>query len=131
MKRSLKTIVGIFAVCLSLGIWSVASERYYVGIKRPEGILTVEDYFLRFGEPSFVRMVERDGQSYYEFNGFVDPPWWCLAVPSGPPAYIFDERGKFIEWCADPGDGAPYRRRWPLRSTDEVNVASVKRKFDL
>ena len=76
-------------------------------------------------------MLERDGQSYYEFNGRVDPPWWCLAVPSGAPAYVFDERGQSVEWCGDPGDSPRYRQRWHLKSTTKVEIDVVKRKFGL
>ena len=131
MKRLLKTIIGILAVCLIFLLCQLASEQYYFGTKRADGIAIASDYFRRFGEPSFIRMVERNGQSYYEFNGRVNPPWWCLAVPSAAPTYIFDERGRFIEWCGDPSDNSSYRQRWSLKSTDKIDIADVKRKFGL
>jgi len=129
MKQILKDITLTFALLLALLVYFVASAVYHAGTKSPDGMSNASEYFQRFGEPSFIRMVEREGQTYYEFNGHVDPPWWCLALPSGPPAYIFDERGTFVEWCYDPGDTPSYRRRWPFKSTDHVNVAEVKRKF--
>ena len=131
MKRIFKTIATVLGVLLAFLLYSLASERYYVRTKSPAGITTVSDYFRRFGEPAFVRMAQRDGRSYYEFNGRVDPAWWCLALPSGPPAYIFDERGQFIEWCAEPGDSSRYRQRWRLTSTNEVEVAGIKARFGL
>jgi hypothetical protein len=131
VKRALKTSAGILAIVLTFLLYSWASERYYFATKDPGGILTVSDYFKRFGEPSFVRMLERDGHGYYEFTGRVDQPWWCLSLPSDAPACLFDERGKFVEWCADPRDESSYRKRWSLKSAGKVAVDDIKRKFGL
>ena len=49
--------------------YPVASEIYYHRSISPQGISTVRDFFNRFGEPRRVHMVQRDGQSYYEFTG--------------------------------------------------------------
>jgi hypothetical protein len=131
IKQSLKSIFGVLAVCVAFLAYGFASDSYYIGIKRPDGVLTAADYLRRFGEPRFIRIVERGDRIYYEFNGRINRPWWCLSLPSAAPAYVFDERGTFIDWCWDPGDKSEYRRLWRLKSSDLLEVAEVKRKLGL
>ena len=117
-------------IVLPIAYW-VGSEVYYARSIRPTGVRDVAGYFQRFGEPRSVRLVERDGQSYYEFTG--RGPWPSMLVlvvlPSSLPAYVFDEQGKFVEWSSDPGDQPSYRSRWPLAGADGVDVTVVKEKF--
>jgi hypothetical protein len=113
------------AVIGLLGAYWLCSELYYCHRISPEGVATVQDYFDRFGEPRFVRLIQRDGQTYYEFNGH-PPPAYVIAMPSGPPAYVFDLDGGFVTWCSDPGDKPGYRRSWPLQSTELLDVGLVR-----
>lgn len=89
----------------------------------------VKDFVGRFGEPRRIRMVQRDGQDYYEFNGRL-PAGCVLATPSAPPAYIFKTNGEFVTWCADPGDTPDFRSTWPFVSTNYVEFDAIRDRFN-
>jgi hypothetical protein len=127
MKLNCKKILSWAVIILLLG-YVIGSEIYYANRISPRGISTVKDFFARFGQPRQIRMVERDGQSYYEFTGGL-PGRFLLATPSTPPAYVFDAKGQFSGWCSDPGDMPAYREKWPLQSTNEIDVRLVRQKF--
>jgi hypothetical protein len=120
-------------VILLLITYVIGSELYYLQSISPRGVSTVHDFFERFGEPRRIRMIQRGGQSYYEFSGFSRRrlPVFVVAMPSGPPAYVFDEHGQFTTWCSDPGDVPSYRATWPLQSTNQVETGTVKERFGL
>jgi hypothetical protein len=125
-----REILGAAAIIVTLLAYSIGSEIYYRRTISPKGILTVNDFLERFGEPRRIRMVTREGRSYYEFTGHLPSPW-LAAVPSAPPAYIFDEQGQFSGWCSDPGDAPSYRRTWPLLSTNAVDLTVVRKTLGL
>ncbi|MHA3773317.1 hypothetical protein ACXR0O_17425 [Verrucomicrobiota bacterium sgz303538] len=128
--RRWREIVMTVAIIGGLAAYWIGSEVHYARSISPKGIATVQNFFERFGEPRRIRMVERDGKSYYEFTGQSSGSW-SAAVPSSRPAYVFDEQGQFVTWCPDPGDAPSYRRTWPLQSTNPVEVGVVRRKFGL
>jgi hypothetical protein len=106
----------------------VGSEVYFARNISPRGISTVKDFFDRFGEPWRIRNVQRDGQSYYEFNGHL-PRGFVLASPSAPPAYIFTTNGQFVAWCADPGDTPGFRSTWQLQGTNQIEIGVIRERF--
>lgn len=118
------------AIIGGIAAYWIGSEVYYARSISPKSISTVREFFDRFGEPPRIRMVERGGQSYYEFTGRL-PSRWLFAFPSAPPVYVFDEQGRFAGWCSDPGDAPSYRSTWPLQSTNQVEVGVVRQKFGL
>lgn len=120
-------LVVVLAFLALFGVWMVAEADYARRIS-PQGILTIGEFFDRFGEPRAVRMVESGGTNYYEFTGRQSAPL-DLIIPSAPPAYIFDEQGSFVTWSKDPGDDRRHRQRWPLQSTNRVAVWTLKQKF--
>jgi hypothetical protein len=130
MTARLRKIVGWTAVILLPIAYVVGSEVHYARSISPHGVSTVRDFFDRFGEPRRVRMVQRDGQSYYEFTGRL-PSGFALAAPSASPAYVFDEQGCFTAWCRDPGDIPSYRQTWPLQSTNHVEIGLIRERFGL
>jgi hypothetical protein len=103
--RFRREILVIVAVIGGLATYWIGSEVHYARSISPKGVATVRDFFGRFGEPRRIRMVERDGKSYYEFTGQLPGSWSC-AFPSAPAAYVFDEQGRFAAWCRDPGDAS-------------------------
>ena len=130
MTARLRKIVGCTALILLPIAYLVWSEVYYARSISPDGISTARDFFDRFGEPRWVRMVQRDGQSYYEFAGRL-PSGFVLATPSAPAAYVFDDQGRFTTWCRDPGDIPSFRQTWRLQGTNYVEIGLVKEKFGL
>lgn len=111
MKRNLTSACVLFGLVAMVSYW-IASEVNYARMKRPDGVVTVDDFKTRFGEPIRVRIVHRDGMDFQELTGPL-PRWpWLWAFPSSAPVYIFNERGQFIEWFSDPGDQPGYREHW-------------------
>ena len=129
MRRG-REILMVAAILGVLATYWIGSEIHYLRRISPKGITTVRDFFDRFGEPRRVRMLQREGKSYYEFTGQL-PGSWSVAVPSAPPAYVFDEQGQFTTWCRDPGDAPNYRRSWRLQSTNHIEVRMIREKFGL
>lgn len=128
--RFRRDILAAVAVIGGLAACWIGSEVHYARSISSKGISSVKEFFEHFGEPRRVRMVQRDGESYYEFTGHL-PNSWSGAVPSAAPAYVFDEQGRFTAWCRDPGDSPSYRRTWPLQSTNEVAIGLVRERFGL
>jgi hypothetical protein len=128
--RFRRDIVASVVVIVGLAAYWIGSEVHYARSILPTGITTARDYFARFGEPLFVQMVSHEGQSYYEFAGRL-PSALSMATPSSPPAYVFDEQGRYVTWCRDPGDMPSHRQHWPLQGTNLVEVGLVRQRLGL
>ena len=129
MTLNLRRLLEWTALVLPIA-YVVGSEAYYARSISPHGVSTAREFFERFGEPRRIRMVQRDGQSYYELTRRL-PSGFVLATPSAPPVYVFDEQGQFVAWCRDPGEIPSYRQTWPLQSTNQVEIGSVRERLGL
>jgi len=114
-----------FPVLLWLG-----SELYYASSIRPRGVRTLADHYRRFGEPRRISQVLRDGTNYYELSGRMSS-FPLLAFPSAPPAYIYDEGGRLVDWCPDPGDRPAFRQHWLRASVQPVEPSGFRQKHEL
>lgn len=130
MTERQREIVGWMALILLPMAYVIGSEMYYAHSISPRGISTVRDYFDRFGEPHRICVVQRDGRDYYEFSGHL-PSGFVWAFPSAPPAYVFDEQGRFTAWCSDPGDIPSHRQTWQLQSTNHIEMGVIRKQFGL
>jgi hypothetical protein len=90
----------------------------------------VADHFRHFGEPSSIVQLKRDGAIYYELSGRMYS-FPVLVFPSSPPVYIYDESGKFVEWCSDPGDQIEFRERWLRIDARPIVISSFRHKYGL
>ena len=116
-------VIGLLAAC-----W-IGSEVYYAKSISPSGVRTVADHFHHFGEPRRIIQFQHDGRTYYELSGDTHKiP--ALALPSSPPAYIYDDSGKFVAWCSDPGDQPAFRELWPTTNAQLVDSATFRKKYD-
>ncbi|MGA2243799.1 MAG: hypothetical protein ABSH48_02275 [Verrucomicrobiota bacterium] len=116
-------VIGALVAC------RIGAEVYYVKSITPRGVLTVADHFRRLGEPLRIVEFTRDGATYFEFIG-VPHGFHALVTPSAPPSYIYDESGKFVEWCSDPVDQPAFRKRWPLTKTVPIDIAAFGKKYE-
>src|SRR5262245_9014457 len=128
--RRWREILVTTAIIGGLAAYWIGSEVRHARSILPKGIRTVRDFFDQFGEPQRIRMVEHNGQSFYEFTAQL-PGAWSAALPSSAPAYVFDEQGQFVVWCRDPGEAPSYRRSWALQRTNQVEIGVVKQKFGI
>jgi|GEM_PF-2553292 len=55
-----------------------------------------------------------DGKDYVYVVGRYSS-WQMISLPSGPPAYIFDERGNLVDWTPDTGD-VSFGKDWGNRN---------------
>jgi hypothetical protein len=53
--------------------------------------------------------------------------WWT--IPSGPPAYLFNESGKLIDSTYDVGDSSTFQDDYGIYSGTEVNISTVEQLF--
>lgn len=86
----------------------VAYEMHAARLAAPPTHVTTLNSFLQWlpgTHPAAVRQFR--GSEYLiifgPLNGFVS---------SGPPAYVFDKSGQFVEWVPDSGDDSNFERRW-------------------
>jgi hypothetical protein len=70
------------------------------------------------------RRLEDAGSVYYLATGPM-PPGYVLA--SGPPVYIFDARGRLVEWIQDGGDQSAAMRTWQALPSQEVTLDQAAR----
>lgn len=129
VARRMNTL-GAITLFLLMPAHLILSEIWWGKHIHPHGITTVADYYARFGDPRRIRAIERDGATTYHLHGDL-PPDYVLALPSEPPVYVFDQTGRYLEWCRDPGDGpgADYWPKWPRGEGREVNLQSFREQF--
>ena len=60
-------------------------------------------------EPTELSLVSVDDATFLQVTG---PVSWGLAVPSGPPVYIFDRTGVLVAWTPDSGDDPEFSSAW-------------------
>ncbi len=52
-----------------------------------------------------------------------------MAMPSSNPAYIFDESGKLVDWCPDPGDAT--FQKGIYMGGEKIDSDSFQKKFGI
>lgn len=109
----------LFASCAWLG-----SELVYSSRICPTRVRTVADHLQRFGEPQSVHEVRHEGGTFYEFTGSTDS---LFALPSSPPAYIYNSQGRLVAWCRDPGDQPEFEQVWRRTSTPPLDKEVIRR----
>jgi len=129
--RLRRDILGVAAIMGALVAYWIGSEIYYSRSISPKGVSTVAEYVHQFGEPRAVHQIGRDGKTYYMIFGRGPSPL-VFALPSSPPTYVFDDAGRFVEWCPDRGETqSGYNQRWPLTESGRVDVGTFKQRFGL
>jgi hypothetical protein len=127
--KFVRKYIGIIGIIMFSVYW-IGSEAWYAQSKNPHGIETVRDFYEHFGTPSRIHEFHREGAAYYELRGAL-PPFYVLALPSEPPAYIYDSSGAFVEWCSDPGDSTIYQQRWPYASRIPLDADAFRQRYGL
>ena len=128
------TVKKLLPYTLLLGLaaaWIVGEVRYSHRID-PGGIRDLSEHFQRFGSPQRIYRVSRADATFYYLSGFPDGQPPRFAYPSSPPAYIYDQNGRFVDWCSDPGDCSPdWSNRWPMRSELPLEIDAFRQQFSL
>ena len=60
-----------------------------------------------------IREIEMDGKTYTVVWGRFDTNFKTFfALPSGPPAYVFNADKTLVDWCSDTGDDTRFMKKW-------------------
>lgn len=102
---------------LLVALW-VGSIFYHSERVVPRGVVTIKDYYKRYGDPTKASTFRRTGVSYYRIVGEISAP---LAFPAGPPQYIFDYLGRLDDWTPEYNKDIEFQEKW--KSTDERDVS--------
>jgi hypothetical protein len=58
------------------------------------------------------------------------PAFYLMALPSEPAAYVFDNSGKYVDWCRDPDDMPSYWEKWP-RGDGEMTSSELRSRIPI
>ncbi|MDR2430541.1 MAG: hypothetical protein LBD14_06635 [Puniceicoccales bacterium] len=103
------TIVGILVMAL-LAAFFYEENRRVEAARLPEGGADLIIFLEARPNASGIRKFVRNKKVHIEVFGEV--VFSLLSVASGPPAYVFDETGKLVEWTADRGSDAVFKKKW-------------------
>lgn len=110
--------------------YALHSELAYARLKDPTGIKQLADFYERFGRSFGAVATNVDGIEYIELTGPL-PPIWSLALPSGPPVYVFDKQGKFVDWCSDLGERPNWNQQWRVSNGASISDSEIRLRFGL
>ena len=104
-----KIVIGMTLLLGLLAVW-IYGEKKGAQAVSPSGGQTNLIVFLQARPPNLIRKFVYNGQLYMEVIG--KPNVSPLSVPSGSPAYIFDETGVLVDWSRDLGDAPSFVKKW-------------------
>jgi hypothetical protein len=126
---TLATALPTLSLC-ALVSYVVASEIAYARLKNPDNITNISDFYSRFGTSGGARTIHVNGSEFVEISGPL-PPAWSLALPSSRPAYVFNDAGRFVDWCSDPGDNPSWRQQWQTVANSELTDDEIRLRFGI
>ena len=100
----------------------LGSELYYSNRNSlPESVTNYQQFLTSMPEPAKLALVQVRGDSYLLVTG---PLSRGLALPSGPPVYVFDSSGRLVTWTLDSGDDPDFASTWWLPSSPRRSITS-------
>lgn len=126
MRKNIQMILSLAAAMVI--VVSAAAAINYVARTRAMELLKPRASLAQMlaSHPTFEKVfsVSRNGVVFYKVIG--KNPYNSVALPSGPPAYIYGSDGKLVEWVYDIGENQAFREKWwtpvdiPALSKQEV-----------
>lgn len=125
LRTRITRIVGIFVAvpivmiggCLSADLMMLAKAR------PPKNLKTIEDFRAWKGDAIM-------GNGTYENSGITYTVMLAPAgrtLASGPSAYLFDQKGEYVDWTSDMGDISTVKHRFNLMGGMIKNIERVKK----
>lgn len=102
-------MVAALLVCI-VAVWAYSEWRYTQDTQPPQNAKTLSAFLDARSQQGTIRRFVHNDKIYIVVVG--NPALGHLVFPSGPPAYIFDERGALVDWCYDLGDNTAFVRKW-------------------
>ena len=111
--------MGIGVALLVCWIWY--SARVSEALDPQSRVQTYIDYRNQMPPPDRLQLVLKGKEEFLvAFGG--DPGF---TLHSGPPAYMFDQRGRLVDWSLDIGDDSEFNSRWSLRSGRTLSLSGA------
>lgn len=112
MKSSTRNwCVGVMiGVCL-FGAWAYVEKKAMDGVAPASWGTNLMAFLELQPEPKSVRQFLHGKRTYIEVLGNIPKPS-LLTLPSGPPAYVFNEFGVLVDWTADRGEDPRFVKKW-------------------
>jgi hypothetical protein len=118
-------IVAALLVCL-LAVWVYSEKKGASAVRPPEGGTNLIAFLDARPQPRQIRRFVHDGKTHIEVVGKPVPS--LLSLPSGPPAYIFDESGALVDWSRDLGDSPLFVSKWGgFSNATTISINEAKR----
>lgn len=97
----------------------------WLDLNSPDGkFSTLGTYLMSVRPPARVARLHTPEGTYYVAYGSLAGSW--LAVPSGPPAYVFDGAGALVYYSSAIGDDSVFHKKWPAASQQNLTSDEVK-----
>jgi hypothetical protein len=128
--KTIKVIALCLFVLALLYALVIFENKVYVAAVRPVPNTTLAAFFERQPNPLKVFKFTYQRKAYIYVVGNYATSGWMVA--SGPPAYIFDDSGKLVDWRPDIAEGPNFAQYWGTNRTnlfispDNSTVISVE-----
>jgi hypothetical protein len=124
MKRIWLVLASPIALLLLVVCAWIGCEVYHARSSNADGINSYGDYRSSMPEPRAIRKITKNGEDFYASFGPVRAP---LALPSGPPVYVFDTHGNLVDWILDTGDDSRFSNVWATHQGAEISIADFEK----
>ena len=74
----------------------------------PPEVHDIDSFLARMARPRSAYELESGESRFIEFLG----PTPETGLPSGPPAYVFDESRRLVDWSPDTGEDPDFEQQW-------------------
>ena len=102
-------------------VW-VGNEIYHARTSNPGHLTTYLEYRERMPPAKGAWIMKREGTNYYAALGPIRAP---LALPSGPPIYVFDSKGMMVDWTLDSGESPRFKKAWGSCTAERISVEAL------
>lgn len=124
-SRWLGCLAGAGVVGMPILLW-IGCEVYHAKTSNPGTATTCREYRETMPAPEWAIRVAKGGKPHHLVGGPIRAP---LALPSGPPVYVFDAGGMLIDWTLDEGDDEAFQGRWSGLPSGSFDVKELDRIF--
>lgn len=122
-----KKIARVFFWCIPLAVYVFATVRHFSRIAPSPESETYWDLKAQ-GIPLERAIRVPAPPNHICVFGKQNAGWWT--IPSGPPAYLFNESGKLVDCTYDAGDSSVFQNEYGIYSGIDVDVSTVEQHFD-
>ena len=121
-----KAIVTIVVMCVLPVAYVVAAAAYQSRFAPAPGVKTYVQLKAQ-GVPLHRAVLVTNPANHVVVFGDATSALWTL--PSGPPAYLFNESGQLVDFTSDVGDSTTFQNDYNVYSGIEVDIQTIDGHF--